>query len=275
MPKAWKVILPLIFLVFLIPLGIVYGEASDMTSTFELKDTNAQDGDILSLNPKEGLIRTLLPYDSHLFGVVYAAPLMVFKTENGVNEQPVVRVGTAQVNITTLGGEIRAGDYITSSPITGKGQKATDSGYVLGIALTNFTSSDGPQTTYQPPNSKEPKQISEGKVAVALKIEYAEINKARSLGRLFDAMNFAIFSSIEDPGKAPEVFRYITAGLVVLIGFGIGFFTFSRSIPKSIEAIGRNPLAEKAIMFSIILNIALTILTASVGIIAAAFILRL
>lgn len=259
---------------FFMPLTPLFAQTSDVTSVYEVTDMQAQDGDILTLDPQKGLTRATAPYDNRLFGVVHNKPLIVFRAAAGEGK-PVVRTGTADVNVNTLGGEIKAGDYITASPISGIGQKATLSGYVIGAALTSFSEGDGVQSEYTPPEGKESKKISTGKITVALKIEYAEINKARSMLRLFDSMNIAIFSSIQDPSKSAEIFRYVTAGLVVLSGFGIGFFTFSRSVPKSIEAIGRNPLAEKAIIFSIVLNIILTVLTAGIGIVAAAFILRL
>lgn len=269
-----------IFLLLLITLAIgifpasLLAQVSDVTSGYQVKDLQAADGDILVLDTTKGLVRSAVPYDSHLFGVVYNKPLIVFRTAEG-GDKPVIRAGTADVSVTTLNGPIKVGDYITSSPITGTGQKALLSGYVLGTALSTLDENDGPTQSYTPPEGKEAKTITSGKVKVAIKIEYAEIDQARSASRLLSSVNSALFSNISDPSKSVQIFRYVTAGAVVLLGFVIGFFTFSRSIPKSIEAIGRNPLAEKAIIFSIILSVVLTVLTASVGIIAAAFILKL
>ena len=113
------------------------------------------------------------------------------------------------------------------------------------------------------------------KIPVALKIEFAELSGARTPSRLFDSVNTALFANVKDPSKVAEIFRYVAAGAIVLASFAFGFFTFSRSVPKAIEAIGRNPLAEKAILFSVIINIFFTIITAAVGIFAAVLILRL
>lgn len=110
---------------------------------------------------------------------------------------------------------------------------------------------------------------------VALRIEYAEISTARSVVRLLEYFNAALFRNIQNPEKFIQVLRYIGATMVVMMAFLISFITFSRSIPKGVEAIGRNPLASKAILFSIALNILFTLLIGSVGLFAAFIILRL
>ncbi|MDO8638960.1 MAG: hypothetical protein Q7R43_05265, partial [Candidatus Daviesbacteria bacterium] len=65
------------------------------------------------------------------------------------------------------------------------------------------------------------------------------------------------------------------AGMIVLVGFLISFFAFSRSLPKAIEAIGRNPLARSSIYFSIGVNILFAILTLAIAVIAAIIIVRI
>ncbi len=71
-----------------------------------------------------------------------------------------------------------------------------------------------------------------------------------------------------------NILRYILAGLAVLISFTIGFFTLARTIPKAMEALGRNPLARTTIQFGIVLNIIFTIGIGLVGVVAAIILLR-
>ncbi|MDO8429723.1 MAG: hypothetical protein Q7S88_03775, partial [Candidatus Daviesbacteria bacterium] len=147
--------------------------------------------------------------------------------------------------------------------------KATLSGYIIGTALKDFDESAATKTTISG------KEIVTGKLPVALRMEFAELTNSRSLNRSFDYINNYFLQNVQDPEKTVQVVRYFAAILSIIISFLIGFIAFSRSIPKGIEAIGRNPLAANAIRFSIILNIAFTIITASIGIIAAVLILRL
>lgn len=272
MPNLFKFSKLLLGLPLLLPLlvttpALAQLKASDISNVYEVIDKAAEDGDIL-ISQDNGLTRATTSYDMHLFGVLQNQPLMVYRRLDN-SGTPVSRNGTTQVNVTTLGGPIAVGDYITSSEVPGKGQKASLSGYVVGVALSPFGEQDGQKITVAG------KQVASGKINVALKVEFAELSTARNNSRLIDSLSTAFFKNVEDPNKFIQVLRYIAAAVTVLISLGIGFITFSRSIPKGVEAIGRNPLAEKAILFSIVLNIVFTILTAGVGIVVAVLILRL
>lgn len=272
-----KLILILALLFPFIPGTVVFAQfkSTDVSNVYQMGDTQAQDGDIVVSTTDKGIVRATTSYDSHLFGVLQEQPLLVFRRVDNQG-QPITRNGTTQVNVTTLNGPINSGDYVTSSDIPGKGQKADLSGYVIGVAVNSFGENDGQKIDYQSPSDpKLNKQVASGKVTVALKIEYAELSTPRSTSRALDTFSMALFKNVQDPDKFVQVLRYLAAAAVVLISLGVGFYTFSRSIPKGVEAIGRNPLAEKAIMFSIVLNIIFTVLTAGIGVVVAVFILRL
>lgn len=261
-----------------LPLVLAQVQSVDFTYVYDVPDKEALDGDIVSWTADKGLQRSSYPFDTRVFGVIQTTPVMVYKRVDNTG-LPVTRAGTAQVNVTTIAGPIKVGDYITTSEIPGKGQKAAQSGYVIGIALTSLDQNEGTSFDYQRKitGSKQPspmEKLQSGTITVAIKIEYAELTTARTALRLLDSFNASLFTNIQNPDQFVKIFRYITAIVVVLISFAIGFLTFSRSIPKGIEAIGRNPLAQKAIMFSIIMNIFFTVVTALAGIGAAIIILR-
>lgn len=249
-------------------------QSADVSSLYNISDSQAVEGDIVISTKDQGLKRATVAYDNNLFGIVQAKPLIVLRKASDTGTA-VARYGIAQVNVTTAGGSIKAGDYITSSDIPGKGQKANLSGYVMGIALTALDENKGEKISYQSPAGKQAQQIVSGKVAVALRIEFAEITTPRDTSRLVNSFATTLFTGVKDPDKFAQVFKYIAAGLIALASFALGFITFSRSVPKSIEAIGRNPLAEKAILFGVTLNIILTVITAAIGIGAAILIIRL
>lgn len=242
------------------------GQGIEVTSVYEITDTDAVEGDIITATDK-GLVRANIGFDPKTFGVIQENPLLVYRTE--IKGKPVVRSGVAQVNITTLNGPIKYGDYITASTIAGKGQKATESGYTFGIALAAFTGEGAPQT--DGPRGK----VASGKIPVAIRIEYTELSSPRFAGRLFGFVGTALLENVSDPKQIGNVVRFIAAGLIVLLSFTFGFLTFSRSIAKSIEALGRNPLARSAIQLSIIINIALLVVTGIIGIVASILIIKL
>lgn len=238
----------------------------EVTSIYELADTEIVEGDILTTTDN-GLVRTIIGFDSKMFGVMQEQPLVVYRTET--KGKPVVRSGVAQVNVTTLNGPIKYGDYITSSLIAGKGQKALESGYTIGMALGSFTGEGA--TEIDGPRGK----VFAGKIPVAVRIEYTELTNPRFFGRLFGFIATALLENINDPKQIANIIRFIAAGLVVLLSFTFGFLTFSRSIVKSVEAIGRNPLAKSTIQLSMIINIVLLITTGIIGIVASILIIRL
>lgn len=244
-------------LLFLLITPLAYAQ-SDIANVYDISDREAKDGDILVITPEKGITRTNIPYDIHLFGVLQDNPLVAFKKVDRTGKT-VARSGMTQVNVTNKNGPIKAGDGITSSEIPGYGMKATISGHIIGVATADFSpSADG-----------------KGQVTVALKIEYADLTTARSANRLLQYIGTAFFKNIQDPQGFGLLLKSLIAGLIMIISLVFSFIIISRSIPKAIEAIGRNPLARRSIILSIGLNIGFAIATSLIGIIAALIILRL
>ncbi len=252
----------------LYPIQLVLAENFDIASTYQINDNEAVDGDILIVVPNKGLLRADSPYDGRIFGVLWSNPVVVLKNLNApANEKPVIRIGDSVVNVTDFNGVIQPGDYVSSSPIPGKGMKSTQSGYGIGIA-TSAVASTGQQLDIAG------KKVNVGQVNVAIRIEYAELNTARSTNRLLEEVNSAFFRNVQDPEKFTLVVRYIMAGIVAIIFFLISFFGFTRSISKGIEAIGRNPLAKSAIQFSIAIHLGLAIVVSIIGLVIVFIIIR-
>lgn len=227
----------------------------DVAASYVVADKEAKDGDIL-INSPEGLVRGKIPYDNRIFGVLTDRPLVTFRvTAEGYKS--VVRAGVATVNVVTTNGEIKVGDYVTSADNLGKGMKATRSGYVLGVAMGGYNGGGV------------------GQIPVAVRVEYAELTTTRNANRLFELLGASFLANVKDPEKFGTIVRYIFAGLVLLSSLVFGFVTFSRAIPKGIEAIGRNPLAKTTIYFSMALNVGLVLIVGILGIAGALLILRL
>lgn len=228
----------------------------EVTSVYQITDKDAVDGDIL-VSTDKGLIRAVKLSDNNLFGVLQNQPVMVFRNGDE-SAKPVVRSGTASVNVTNQGGAIKYGDYITSSTIAGKGQKLAESGYVIGIALGAF---DGKTAT--------------GKIPVAIKVEYHGNTSPQFASTLFGFVGSSFLENVADPKSLGMIVRYLAAGIIIILSFSFGFLTFSRSIIKSVDALGRNPLAKSAIQFSMVINIVLLIVTALIAIVASILLIKL
>ncbi len=270
-----KILLALFFLSLLLfpitcNLSTSYAQASgiEVTSVYQITDKDAANGDILVATDK-GIVRSSKTFDNRMFGILEDSPLLVYRDNDVTDGKPVIRSGTATVNVTTIGGNIKYGDYITSSPIQGKGEKATQSGYILGVALSDFDGKGG-ETVQGPTGS-----VATGKIPVAIRIEYAELTNPRFAGELFGFVGSSFLENVRDPKQLGLIVRYGAAGLIILLSFTFAFLTFSRSISKSVEALGRNPLAKSAIQLSMIINIGLLVITGVIGIVASILIIRL
>ena len=227
---------------------------ADVASSYLIDDKQAVAGDIL-VNDTGKLVRASVEHDLRIFGVLTETAIIVVRSSDP-DYKPVVRSGTASVNAVSTNGQIKKGDYVTSSATPGKAAKATISGYVLGTALEDLS-----QNT--------------GVISVSIRPEYAEISNARTLARLLNYLTGDLFRNVKDQGQLPMVLRYLIAGLVMLACITISFFTFSRSVPKAIEAIGRNPMARSTIMLSLSMSIGLVIATIALGLIASIVILKI
>lgn len=268
-----KIVVFVLLFVFLYPIphtlypSFAQSQGIEVTSVYEIADTESLEGDILSTTDK-GLTRTTIDSDPKIFGVITEQPLLVYRSET--KGKPVARSGITHVNVTTVNGPIKYGDLITSSTIPGKGQKALPSGPTLGIALAEFKEDQGQRI--DGPKGK----VASGKIPVAIRIESgSSAGGLAAAGNLLNLIGAGFLENIKDPKKFTEVIRYISAGLVVLLSFTFGFLTFSRSIVKSIEALGRNPLAKSTIQLSMIINIILLVVTGLIGIVASILIIRL
>jgi hypothetical protein len=269
MRKYFIVFIPFILLVC----GVhgVYSQAPEfnIAMTFTIDDKDAVDGDIMSLaDAKSSLVRTNKVGDDRMYGVLVARPQIVYKTQDTI---PLTRSGNAKVNVTTNGGPIVVGDYITSSTFPGKGQKATElSGYMIGVALENFDGKDGTAV----PNSK----AKAGRILVAIGVGPASpvLIKASGgiMGTIRQIMN-AVFYNIAQSKQLERLLRLIIAALVALLVIYISYRTFGKNITKGIEAIGRNPLAKNSIQAMIIMNIVLIFVVSLGGIILALVIISI
>ena len=243
----------------------------NIASTYQLIDTEYSDGDIVSIATESGkLSLSKLGYDEKMFGVIDLSPIMVYRVEEGV---PVVRAGEVFVNVTNLNGLVVVGDYVTSSEISGKGQKAPDLvGYMLGRSLETFNEKEASSIDY------EGKKLLLGKVKVAVGIGPASPVQLKVSGGLFGTLKQLATSflyNIQTSKQTERIIRYIIAAIVALVTIYINFRSFGRNITKGIESIGRNPLAKVPIQSMIIVNIILIAVVSLGGILLSLAIISL
>lgn len=184
-------------------------------------------------------------YDPNMYGVITLTPGLSFDSGQA-GSVPVVSAGSVYVVVSSLNGDIKKGDYVTSSKTPGVGQLAKKSGYVLGVALEDYSSPDIQAT---------------GKILLNINAKPAVLTAGAS-ANLFQLIKDGVEGAFESPLSA---LRYIVAGILAVISFVFGFLHFGRMAKSGVEAIGRNPLAAKTIQFGIMLNVLIAIVIVGAG----------
>ncbi len=225
----------LIFFFFLFLKAFAFAqEISFIAKNLEVADNEAVLGDIIS-ETEQGLFRSTVPYDSNMIGVVGESPIIVFGRPSPTTLE-IVYLGETLIRANNLNGEIRRGDFITSSEIPGVAKKATESGFIIGRALEGLNQE-------------------EGLIKASINIQYYQKDLQYD-GTPSGAILGQIWAQIGKPENFPEVLRYILAIILGGGSFLIGFFAFVKSLRKGIEAIGRNPMAKKNIYAAMTLSFA-------------------
>lgn len=253
-----------IVIVFFLPLVLpakvsAQNEVSlGIANYYPIQDKNVKDGDIVSSSPK-GYYLSNTPYDPTMVGVVTTNPAVALNLEETGKSYPVVATGTVQVLVTTVNGDIKKGDPITTSTTPGVGMKALKTGYALGVALDGFS-------------SKDTKAIGKINISMNLHYSFAKITSDNTKANLLDIANLSVLATYESP---LAVFKYVVAAFVILLSFILGFISFGRVARSGIEALGRNPLAGRMIQFGIFLNVLITVAIIVSGLFIAYFVLKL
>lgn len=188
-----------------------------------IEDADAEEGDIISF--VDGKYRiSAKDLDDHMFGVVSKVSVVALGSRQEQGGTNVVFAGKAFVRVSTVNGEIHAGDFISSSVIPGIGAKVDGYGQVLGIALAGYKEIDHEKV---------------GKIPVSINI-----------GVNTPLTRFAT--------KPAETLRYLMAFIIGFSSVITGFIYFGKVTHSGVEALGRNPLAARLIQFGIFLNLLLT-----------------
>ena len=192
--------------------------------------------------------------DKEMIGVINLEPdieVVVEETE-GEKFYPITQSGIVKTLVSTSGGAIAIGDYITSSNVVGVGIKGSSDGSpILGRALQALKDDGGtPKLISVVIDFQGNKDLS----IFELKQSEKFIDKLETSFVQF--LNIGTQSATAEPSKA---IRYILAILVVVLCMVFGFLLFGRIALRGLEALGRNPLAKSSILTGILINSSLTI----------------
>jgi len=265
-----------IALVFVLGVGVVSAQSYTTVASNIVVEGSVRDGDVISYDPSANSYHPSSAYaDELMYGVVVFDPVLNLLENNEgapATGVPVVRYGEVSVNVSTLGGYVRAGDLITTSPIEGFAQRVPrEAGtYVLGFAIEDMTIGEDTITV-----GGETVQL--GRVPVALRIgPYVTKEGSERIASSTLLGSTGLTSTEEQNGiDMFKLLRYIMASLVAALAILVSARRFGDTFSQSVISVGRNPLARSQIRSIVIWNSFLIIVISSVGFGISALILFL
>ncbi len=220
---------------------------SSIAQGFRTSDSNVGTGTLVSLmagtpNTVELSTPANLP---QIIGVVGESSLI--ELSNGNNSVKVVTSGTTSTLVSDLNGTIKVGDRITTSPITGIGMKATNSGFVIAIAQSDFSKAARKSQTITDRSGKE-KTVQIGAVQAQIDKVYYQAPDEQSSFLPAAWQDFA--NGVAGHQVSPV--RVMLAALLGIVIFGVVAVLMYSAVRSSIISIGRNPLSEPAVHKSLL-----------------------
>ena len=212
----------------------------------------------------------------NMFGVtVDRSQLPVTLSSGGLDNETFVAVsGTYNVLVSTQGGPIAVGDYVTLSAINGVAMKAgTEEKTVLGRAVGAF---DGKgvtlaSTTLKDTTGKSNQTVMLGSVPITIDIKHNPNDKSTKVKvpEVLQRIGLAIAEKQVSPIRI-----YLSLGITIVSIIAAIAILYS-GVRSSMISIGRNPMSKKSIFRALVEIILTSILILIIGLFAVYLLLKL
>lgn len=159
----------------------------------------------------------------------------------------VVTSGTIPALVSNINGEVKNGDKVTASPISGVGMRTDGGIQVVGTAQADFSTIE---TSEQQIRDKDGKTqfVRVGLLPVQVNVTYVAIPEEENPNYL---PTFLVEIAKSVAGRDVSPVRVLVSAFVMVLGFfSMGVLLYS-SVRSSIISIGRNPLSERAVRKSL------------------------
>lgn len=196
----------------------------------------------------------------NLLGVVVNANNSSLSLTKGLdNEVQVATSGTLEILVSNINGAIKQGDYITASPISGVGMKATGNVRVIGIAQGSLTTANGTQQSYTDKSgTKQSVVIGHVPVLVNVSNYFKEPDKTIIPSAVQNVANALA-------GKSVSVVPILVSAGIFLVTIIVVVGIVFSMVRSSIISVGRNPMSQSAIYRDLVQMSALVLGILAVG----------
>lgn len=236
------------FLILLLGMSSLSAQGvSSIAQGFQTTDTNVVVGALVSLKSGSPNVVELSNSTNtdQLIGIVGNKSLI--ELSSGTSSVQVVTDGVAPTLVSDINGEIKAGDKITASPVSGVGMKATTSTLIIGTAQNGFSTSNAEKRTVTDKNGKQ-KEINVG--AISLQVDKVFYEAPQEQASFLPPSLQELANDVA--GRQVSPVRVVAAVLLVLFLLAAITILLYSAVRSSIISIGRNPLSEHAVRRSLI-----------------------
>lgn len=182
-----------------------------------------------------------------MFGVVINANDTPITLSSEDQKVFVATVGRFDVLVSDQNGEIKAGDYVTVSAISGVGMKArSEEPAVIGRAIGDFNGREGVISTNEVKRGSENVKVNLGRVKVDIgvgknpQLKIDEANVPEALKR----------ATVAIAGKEVSAARAYASVVVFIVSAMVAVTIMYAGVRSGVYSVGRNPLSRKSIMRS-------------------------
>lgn len=205
--------------------------------------------------------------DNRLVGVAVATSASLLAVNPSSDTIQVATAGTATVLVSTYNGDIKVGDAVSVSPLSGIGMKAGPGLPTVGVANSGFSSGSSGATkrTVTGPGGK----------ALRVVIGYVTVRTALGSGSNGAAgLNLLQRQVVNLTGHTLSTTRIIVSLVVAVMALASLVTLTYASIYASIISIGRNPLAKYAVLRNLRLVLVVGLLAAAITSVTLVLLLR-
>jgi hypothetical protein len=240
--------------------------STGVSQGFTTDQTNLVAGTLMGLSPNTHSAEPALNTRSYqLLGLVADQPLIALS--DGSKEVQITISGPARALVSDINGDIKTGDKITASPISGIGMKTIDAGQIVGTAQADLSSVSTTDRTITDKSGKS-QIIKIGSIPLQVSVGYYA--GLQDQGKLASALPpFILTFANNIAGQQVSALRVLISLIAFIFGFVIVANMLQSAIRSNIISVGRNPLAKTALRRELVdvLTTALVILLLTVVIV--------
>lgn len=241
-------------------------------------ETELEDGTIVELkDSKSNKVAAATKADlGHMYGVTVDRNKLAITISNSGNKNEVfvATSGTYDVIVSSQGGDIKSGDYVTLSAIDGVATRADgETKTVFGRAAANFNSKSDSigKVSLKDTAGKEAKQVTLGVIPVAIDVRANPIKK--STKTLVPDFLQRIGEAVAEKTVSP-IRMYLSIAITAISIVAAAIILYS-GVRNSLISIGRNPLSKKSIFRGLLEIIFTSLLILIIGLFAVYLLLKL